>query len=49
MLYWKFAKKEDTPFSHAEFARNQRESLEEYLIGLLRAVVGIPKILRPSH
>ncbi|KAF8349296.1 phospholipase D, partial [Amanita rubescens] len=42
ILYWKLTKKEDTPVSHAEFARNQRESLEEYLICLLRAVMFFP-------
>lgn len=33
---------EDTPHSRAEFARNQRESLEKYLVCLLHDVVSMP-------
>lgn len=39
--YWNFLKEKTGEFSRAEFARMQRESLENYLIGLLRAVVSI--------
>lgn len=47
--YFKFLKKEsqenrDGEVAHADFARMQREALENYLIGLIRAVVRPPHI-----
>lgn len=43
--YFKFLKRESrergSDVSRADFARMQREALENYLIGLIRAVVGI--------
>ncbi|KIP01912.1 hypothetical protein PHLGIDRAFT_96565 [Phlebiopsis gigantea 11061_1 CR5-6] len=40
--YWNFLREKSGDFSRAEFARLQRESLENYLIGLLRAVMFHP-------
>ena len=37
--YFNFLKERSSDFSRADFARAQRESLENYLIGLIRAVV----------
>ena len=37
--YFNFLKERSSDFSRADFARLQRESLENYLIGLIRAVV----------
>jgi hypothetical protein len=37
--YFNFLKERSGDFSRAEFARLQREALENYLIGLMRAVV----------
>ena len=43
--YFRFLKKESRErggdVSRAEFARMQREALENYLIGLIRAVVSV--------
>lgn len=48
--YFKFLKKEsqehrDGEVAHADFARMQREVLENYLIGLIRAVVRPPRLI----
>ena len=37
--YFNFLKERSGDFSRADFARLQREALENYLIGLMRAVV----------
>lgn len=37
--YLKFLKERNRDVSRADFARMQREALENYLIGLIRAVV----------
>ncbi|KAF7795377.1 hypothetical protein EIP86_006534 [Pleurotus ostreatoroseus] len=39
--YFNFLKERSSDFSRADFARMQRESLENYLIGLIRSVVGL--------
>lgn len=38
--YFNFLKEISGETSRADFARMQREALENYLIGLMRAVVG---------
>ncbi|KAF8073861.1 phospholipase D [Lyophyllum atratum] len=44
--YFKFLKKEGRDVGHADFARLQRESLENYLIELIRAVMFHPSANR---
>ncbi|KAK7048243.1 NUC071 domain-containing protein [Favolaschia claudopus] len=44
--YFKFLKKEDRDIGHKDFARIQRESLENYLIDLIRAVMFHPSANR---
>lgn len=40
--YFKFLKELGRDVGRADFARLQREALENYLIGLIRAVVSTP-------
>ena len=40
--YFKFLKERGNDVGRADFARLQRETLENYLIGLIRAVVRLP-------
>lgn len=44
--YFKFLKREGRDVSQTDFARLQRESLENYLVQLIRAVVSIMFVLR---
>lgn len=39
--YFKFLKERGRDVGRADFARLQREALENYLIGLIRAVVSV--------
>lgn len=46
--YFKFLKERGRDVGRADFARLQREALENYLIGLIRAVVSSFVLKKPS-